>query len=71
MERRHQLAMLASIVHIVTGDWSSLVHALTEMDVIRPGTNLRRVTMVRRPAFESTCMFGSMMADVLTSNGVN
>ncbi|KAF8021902.1 hypothetical protein BT93_G2134 [Corymbia citriodora subsp. variegata] len=45
MERRHQLAMLASIVHIVNGDWASLIQALTEMDVVRPGSNLRRVTM--------------------------
>ncbi|KAL6318219.1 hypothetical protein AAG906_035725 [Vitis piasezkii] len=37
--------MLASIVHIVKGDWMSLVHALTEMDVIRAGTNIQRVTM--------------------------
>lgn len=46
MERKHQFAMLASIVHIVNGDWSSLVQALCEMDVVRPGTNIRRVTMV-------------------------
>ena len=46
MERRHQLAMLASIIHIVNGDWASLVHALSEMDVVRPGTNIRLVTMV-------------------------
>ncbi|PIN07456.1 putative unusual protein kinase [Handroanthus impetiginosus] len=45
MEKKHQLAMLASIVHIVNGDWASLVHDLTEMDVIRPGTNIRRFTM--------------------------
>lgn len=45
MERRHQLAMLASIIHIVNGDWASLVHALSEMDVVRPGTNIRLVTM--------------------------
>ncbi|CAK9136146.1 unnamed protein product [Ilex paraguariensis] len=45
MERRHQLAMLAAIVHIVNADWASLVHALTEMDVGRPGTNIRRFTM--------------------------
>ncbi|KAL5800247.1 hypothetical protein ACOSQ4_033131 [Xanthoceras sorbifolium] len=45
MERKHQFAMLASIVHIVNGDWSSLVQALSEMDVVRPGTNIRRVTM--------------------------
>lgn len=38
--------MLASIVHIVNGDWASLVQALTEMDVVRPGTNLLRVTLV-------------------------
>lgn len=46
MEKKHQFAMLASIVHIVNGDWASLVQALTEMDVIKPGTNIRRVTMV-------------------------
>ncbi|MBA0749954.1 hypothetical protein Gogos_003826 [Gossypium gossypioides] len=45
MEKKHQFAMLASIVHIVNGDWSSLLQALTEMDVVRPGTNIRRVTM--------------------------
>ncbi|KAJ4906807.1 Protein kinase superfamily protein [Raphanus sativus] len=45
MERKHQLAMLASIVHIVNGDWSSLVEALTDMDVIRPGVNTRRFTL--------------------------
>jgi aarF domain-containing kinase len=46
MEKKHQFAMLASIVHIVNGDWASLVHALTEMDVVRPGPNIRRITMV-------------------------
>ncbi|XP_022746301.1 uncharacterized protein LOC111296321 isoform X3 [Durio zibethinus] len=45
MEKKHQFAMLASIVHIVNGDWSSLLQALTEMDVVRPGTNIRRVTV--------------------------
>ncbi|GFP82828.1 uncharacterized aarf domain-containing protein kinase at1g79600 chloroplastic [Phtheirospermum japonicum] len=34
MEKKHQLAMLASIVHIVNGDWASLVYDLTEMDVV-------------------------------------
>lgn len=46
MEKKHQFAMLASIVHIVNGDWGSLVRALTEMDIVRPGTNILRVTMV-------------------------
>ncbi|CAK8573194.1 unnamed protein product [Lathyrus sativus] len=45
MEKRHQFAMLASIVHIVNGDWASLVRALIDMDVVRPGTNIRLVTM--------------------------
>ncbi|KAA8539333.1 hypothetical protein F0562_026025 [Nyssa sinensis] len=45
MEKKHQFAMLASIVHIVNGDWASLVHALIDMDVARSGTNIRRVTM--------------------------
>lgn len=43
MEKKHQFAMLASILHIVYGDWASLVNALADMDVARPGTNLRRV----------------------------
>ena len=46
MEKRHQLAMLASIIHIVNGDWASLVRALVDMDVVRPGTNIRLVTLV-------------------------
>ncbi|KZV24276.1 hypothetical protein F511_01758 [Dorcoceras hygrometricum] len=45
MEKRHRFAMLASIVHIVNGDWASLVYDLTEMDIIRPGTNIQRFTM--------------------------
>ncbi|KAL2549512.1 Protein kinase superfamily protein [Forsythia ovata] len=45
MEKKHQFAMLASILHIVNGDWVALVHDLTEMDVVRPGTNIRLVTM--------------------------
>ncbi|KAI4351279.1 hypothetical protein L6164_005655 [Bauhinia variegata] len=45
MEKKHQVAMLASIVHIVNGDWASLVRALTDMDVVRPGTNIRLVTL--------------------------
>ncbi|KEH43526.1 AarF domain kinase [Medicago truncatula] len=45
MEKRHQFAMLASIVHIVNGDWASLVNALIDMDMVRPGTNIRLVTM--------------------------
>ncbi|WMV25610.1 hypothetical protein MTR67_018995 [Solanum verrucosum] len=45
VKRKHQYAMLASIVHIVNGDWESLVLDLTEMDVVKPGTNLRLVTM--------------------------
>ncbi|RWR81487.1 hypothetical protein CKAN_01017300 [Cinnamomum micranthum f. kanehirae] len=45
MEKKHQFAMLASILHIVNGDWGALVYDLMEMDVVRPGTNLRRVTM--------------------------
>lgn len=46
MEKKHRFAMLAAIVHIVNGDWASLVHALVDMDVVRPGTSIRRITMV-------------------------
>ncbi|GMH11273.1 hypothetical protein Nepgr_013114 [Nepenthes gracilis] len=45
MERKHQLAMLASIIYIVNGDWASLVRALSEMDVVRPGTNMHRIAV--------------------------
>ncbi|CAL0316096.1 unnamed protein product [Lupinus luteus] len=45
MEKKHQIAMLASIIHIVNGDWASLVRALIDMDVVRPGTNIRLVTL--------------------------
>ncbi|VAI51082.1 unnamed protein product [Triticum turgidum subsp. durum] len=45
MEKKHSRAMLSSIVHIVNGDWASLVYDLIEMDVVPPRTNLRRVTM--------------------------
>jgi hypothetical protein len=57
MERKHQRAMLASIVHIVNGDWSSLVYDLTEMDVVPPNTNLRRVTMVNHQTAAIPRMF--------------
>ncbi|KAI3705549.1 hypothetical protein L1987_75788 [Smallanthus sonchifolius] len=45
MEKKHKFAMLGSIIHIVNGDWASLIGSLAEMDVVRPGTNLSRVTM--------------------------
>ncbi|GER43244.1 protein kinase superfamily protein [Striga asiatica] len=45
MEKKHQFAMLASIVHLVNCDWANLVQDLIEMDVVRPGTNIRRFTM--------------------------
>ncbi|KAH0462721.1 hypothetical protein IEQ34_010296 [Dendrobium chrysotoxum] len=44
MKQEHQIAMLASIIHIAYGDWGALVCDLASMDVVRPGTNLRRVT---------------------------
>lgn len=45
MEKKHKYAMLGSIIHIVNGDWASLVGALADMDVVRPGTSVSRVTM--------------------------
>ncbi|KAI3989260.1 hypothetical protein MKX01_036443 [Papaver californicum] len=44
MEKKHQFAMLGSIIHIVNGDWAALVDDLTEMDVVKPGTNIRLMT---------------------------
>ncbi|GJV51515.1 kinase superfamily protein isoform 1 [Tanacetum coccineum] len=45
MEKKHKYAMLGSIIHIVNGDWASLVGSLSDMDVVRPGTNISLVTM--------------------------
>nr|XP_043616523.1 uncharacterized protein slr1919 [Erigeron canadensis] len=45
MEKKHKFAMLGSIIHIVNGDWASLVGALADMDVVRPGINVSRVIM--------------------------
>ncbi|XP_031502983.1 uncharacterized protein LOC116266052 isoform X1 [Nymphaea colorata] len=45
IEKKHQFALLASILHIANGDWPGVVHDLSEMDVIRPGTDLKLVTM--------------------------
>ncbi|KAL4556671.1 hypothetical protein LXL04_034826 [Taraxacum kok-saghyz] len=45
MEKKHKFAMLGSIIHIVNGDWASLVGSLADMDIVRPGTNIPRVTM--------------------------
>ncbi|KAJ4776317.1 Protein kinase superfamily protein [Rhynchospora pubera] len=45
MEKKHQVAMLASIVHIANADWAGLISDLTHMDMVPPGTNLRRVTL--------------------------
>ncbi|KAL9687802.1 hypothetical protein QQ045_032209 [Rhodiola kirilowii] len=45
MQRKHQFAMLASVLHIVYGDWASLVYALKDLDVVRPGVNLNNVIM--------------------------
>lgn len=58
MEKKHQHAMLASIVHIVNGDWASLVYDLTAMDVVPPRTNLRRVTMVIHQNAEYLFIYG-------------
>lgn len=52
MEKKHKFAMLASIIHIVNADWASLVGSLAEMDVVRPGTNISRVTMEMENAMD-------------------
>ncbi|KAM0931867.1 hypothetical protein ACQ4PT_000130 [Festuca glaucescens] len=53
MEKNHKHAMLSSIVHIVNGDWASLVYDLTEIDVVPPRTNLSRVTMIVKLIIEN------------------
>lgn len=69
MKRKHQYAMLASIVHIVNGDWGSLVLDLTEMDVVTPGTNLRLVTMVLS-TYLSTSFFTFQSFGVLVHKSI-
>lgn len=46
MEKKHKFAMLGAIIHIVNADWASLVGSLADMDIVRPGTNVSRITMV-------------------------
>nr|KAJ0188842.1 hypothetical protein LSAT_V11C900484490 [Lactuca sativa] len=45
MEKKHKFAMLGAIIHIVNADWASLVGSLADMDIVRPGTNVSRITM--------------------------
>lgn len=61
--------MLASIVHIVNGDWGSLVLDLTEMDVVTPGTNLRLVTIVLS-TYLSTSFFTFQSFGVLVHKSI-
>ncbi|XP_038971216.1 uncharacterized protein slr1919 isoform X6 [Phoenix dactylifera] len=63
MEKKHQLAMLAFIVHIVNGDWGALVYDLTEMDIVRPGTNLHRVKMDLEEALDEV-VFNDGIPDI-------
>ncbi|KAH7537402.1 hypothetical protein FEM48_Zijuj03G0088600 [Ziziphus jujuba var. spinosa] len=70
MEKKHQFAMLPSIVHIVNGDWESLVRALTEMDVVRPGTNILHVTMDLESSLGEV-EFGDGIPDVKFSRVIN
>ncbi|KAL9165420.1 hypothetical protein ABFS82_06G169700 [Erythranthe guttata] len=67
METKHRFAMLASIVHIVNGDWTSLVNDLTEMDVIRPGTNITRFTLVALEDSLGELKFSNGMPDAMFS----
>ncbi|KAG6478783.1 hypothetical protein ZIOFF_062227 [Zingiber officinale] len=68
MEKKHQLAMLSAIVHIVNGDWNALVYDLMEMDVGRPGTNLRRVAMFK-VAFDDIDL-EEALGEVVFINGI-
>ncbi|XP_038971214.1 uncharacterized protein LOC103719704 isoform X4 [Phoenix dactylifera] len=69
MEKKHQLAMLAFIVHIVNGDWGALVYDLTEMDIVRPGTNLHRVKMDLEEALDEV-VFNDGIPDIKFSRVV-
>ncbi|CAI5477743.1 unnamed protein product [Closterium sp. Yama58-4] len=46
MERQHQQAMLAAVAHLVNGEWSMLAADLAAMDVLKPTTDRRALTMV-------------------------
>ncbi|XP_038971211.1 uncharacterized protein LOC103719633 isoform X3 [Phoenix dactylifera] len=69
MEKKHQLAMLAFIMHIVNGDWGALVYDSTEMDIVRPGTNLRRVKMDLEEALDEV-VFNDGIPDIKFSRVV-
>ncbi|KAL3684266.1 hypothetical protein R1sor_002288 [Riccia sorocarpa] len=39
IEKRHRAAMLASIAHLVNGEWAGLANDLGDMDVLKPTTD--------------------------------
>ncbi|CAI7827729.1 unnamed protein product [Closterium sp. NIES-54] len=51
MERQHQQAMLAAVAHLVNGEWSMLAADLAAMDVLKPTTDRRALTMALEEAF--------------------
>ncbi|CAI5989175.1 unnamed protein product [Closterium sp. NIES-65] len=67
MERQHQQAMLAAVAHLVNGEWSMLAADLAAMDVLKPTTDRRALTMVRPPAQGEWSMLAAGLAamDVL------
>ncbi|KVI06893.1 Aminoglycoside phosphotransferase [Cynara cardunculus var. scolymus] len=70
MEKKHKFAMLASIIHIVNADWASLVESLAEMDVVRPGTNISRVTMVIPPSSNLILEMENSMDEIELKDGI-
>lgn len=46
MDKKHQDAMLALIVHLVNGDWQGLTDDLVDMDVVKPTTDRFAVRLV-------------------------
>lgn len=46
MEKGHQLAMMASVAHIVNADWDSFVQDLADMEVLPAYVNRRAIALV-------------------------
>ena len=46
MEKRHQLAMIASVAHIVNADWKNFVQDLADMEVLPATVDRMSIAMV-------------------------
>lgn len=63
MDKKHQDAMLALIVHLVNGDWQGLTDDLVDMDVVKPTTDRFAVRLALERAFGEG-------PDAIVNNGI-